>query len=255
MFLKLKNYISSNTGLLIRLDDICENMNWKIMHQFEELCKNYKIKPVLGVISNNQDKELLSYPFNDKFWDKVREWQSLGWEISVHGYSHLYSENTNKKDYFSYGGKSEFYGKSLSLQKNLINKALKKFSSEGIKVRSFFSPNHTYDLNTFEALKECGIRNIIDGYGLFPFKKFDLVFIPQLFYKEIMLPFGIQTTQIHINYLDQLNFEKLKKFIIKNNRKIISFDIAINSVKNDFFSKFSSALLENSLKLARKIRN
>ena len=97
MFLKLKNYISSNTGLLIRLDDICENMNWEIMYQFEELCKNYKIKPVLGVISNNQDKELLSYPLNNKFWDKVREWQSLGWEISVHGYTHIYSENTNKK--------------------------------------------------------------------------------------------------------------------------------------------------------------
>ena len=251
MFLKLKNYISSNTGLLIRLDDICENMNWEIMYQFEELCKNYKIKPVLGVISNNQDKELLSYPLNNKFWDKVREWQSLGWEISVHGYTHIYSENTNKKDFFSYGGKSEFYGKSLSLQKNLIDKALKKFSSEGIKVRSFFSPNHTYDLNTFEALKECGIRNIIDGYGLFPFKKFDLVFIPQLFYKEIMLPIGIQSTQIHLNYMNEKKFEKLEKFIEKNYKNIINFNEVLKKIRNNFFSSFSRITLEKSLKTYR----
>ena len=255
MFLRLKNYISSNTGLLVRLDDICENMNWEIMYKLEDLFKKYKIKPVLGVISNNQDKDLLSYPSNNKFWDKVREWQDLGWEISIHGYSHIYSNNTEKKDFFNYGGKSEFYGKSLSDQKILIQNALKKFKSENVKTRSFFSPNHTYDLNTFKALKECGINNIIDGYGLFPFKKFDLIFIPQLFYKEILLPFGIQTTQIHINYLDEFKYERLKKFLISNNKKIISFDNAIQAVKNNFLSKFSRILIEKSLKLIRLFKD
>ena len=177
MFLRLKNYISSNTGLLIRLDDICENMNWEVMYKLESLFKKYKIKPILGVISNNQDKNLLSYPSNNKFWDKVREWQNLGWEISIHGYSHVYSNNTQKKDFFNYGGRSEFFGKSLLEQKTLIKNALEKFKSESVKTRSFFSPNHTYDLNTFKALKECGIKNLIDGYGLFPFNQFDLIFI------------------------------------------------------------------------------
>ena len=44
MFLRLKNYISSNTGLLVRLDDICENMNWEIMYKLEDLFKKYKDK-------------------------------------------------------------------------------------------------------------------------------------------------------------------------------------------------------------------
>ena len=99
--------------------------------------KNIKIKPVLGVISNNQDKDLLSYPSNNKFWDKVREWQALGWEISIHGYSHIYSNNTEKKDFFNYGGKSEFYGKKFIRSKILIQNALKKFKSENVKTRSF----------------------------------------------------------------------------------------------------------------------
>ena len=62
MFLKIRNYISDNTGILIRLDDIAENMNWDLMEKSEILFDEYKIKPVLGVIPNNQDQNLLSYP-------------------------------------------------------------------------------------------------------------------------------------------------------------------------------------------------
>ena len=53
MFSKIKNYISRNTGILIRLDDIAENMNWRLMERSELLFDKFKIKPVLGVIPNN----------------------------------------------------------------------------------------------------------------------------------------------------------------------------------------------------------
>ena len=59
MLSKIKNYIKKNTGILIRLDDIAENMNWDLMNKSELLFEKYKIKPVLGVIPNNQDNELL----------------------------------------------------------------------------------------------------------------------------------------------------------------------------------------------------
>ena len=62
MLSKIKNYIKKNTGILIRLDDIAENMNWDLMNKSELLFEKYKIKPVLGVIPNNKDNELLSYP-------------------------------------------------------------------------------------------------------------------------------------------------------------------------------------------------
>lgn len=62
MFKRIKEYISENTGILIRLDDIAENMNWDLMEKSEVLFDKYKIKPVLGVIPNNKDSELLSYP-------------------------------------------------------------------------------------------------------------------------------------------------------------------------------------------------
>ena len=75
MLLKIKNYISENTGILIRLDDIAENMNWDLMEKSEILFDKYKVKPVLGVIPNNQDKDLLSHPRKNNFWDLVRNWK------------------------------------------------------------------------------------------------------------------------------------------------------------------------------------
>ena len=62
MFNKIKKHISDNTGFLIRLDDIAENMNWDMMEKVTNLFDKFKIKPVLGIIPNNKDPELLSYP-------------------------------------------------------------------------------------------------------------------------------------------------------------------------------------------------
>ena len=85
----IKNKFLNNTGMLIRLDDIAENMNWQFMDESEILFDKYNIKPLLGVIPNNKDKELLSFPKYEKFWEKVRYWQNKKWEIAMHGYSHL----------------------------------------------------------------------------------------------------------------------------------------------------------------------
>ena len=88
-----------NRGILIRIDDIAENMNWELMEKCENLFDKYKIKPVLGIIPNNHDPELLNWPKEKNFWQKVRSWQNKGWEISMHGYSHIYETETNKKDH------------------------------------------------------------------------------------------------------------------------------------------------------------
>ena len=64
-------------------------------------------------------------------------------------------------------------------------------------------------------MDKSGIRIVIDGYGLFPYFKFNLFFVPQLFYKEIILPFGIQSTQIHINEWKGDYYENFEFFIKK----------------------------------------
>ena len=243
-----------NTGILIRLDDIAENMNWDLMEKSELLFEKYEIKPMLGVIPNNKDNELLSYSKKNNFWDQVRNWREKGWEIAMHGYTHVYDKICKNEDYFNYGGGSEFCGHTLETQISRIKNGLQKFKNEKIKIRSFFAPNHTYDKNTFIALKNFRINEVIDGYGLMPYIENDIKFIPQLFYKVFALPFGIQTLQIHLNYWEQKDFDNFEKFIKKHSNKIITYDQAIAKTNNSFFYKFINTSTKIILRIKRAIK-
>lgn len=255
MLNSIKKITSKYTGLLIRMDDISENMNWSLMDKCEKLFDKYKIKPLLGIIPINKDPELLKYPYNSKFWERVTDWKNKGWEITMHGFNHLYTQKSNnKKDIFNYGGNSEFYGLKYSEQLSKIQSGLSEFSKRNIKVRSFFAPNHIYDNNTLKALKESGIKIIIDGYGLFPYFKDQILFVPQLFYKEIILPFGIQSTQMHINYWKEKDFVNFENLINKINKKVITLDYIINISNPSIFQSVVNYSVEKTLKTIRVFR-
>ena len=83
-----------------------------------------------------------------------------------------------------------------------------------------------------------------------PYRKINVNFISQLFYKNIM-PYGIQSTQIHLNYWKNQDFELFKKFIIKNKNKIITCDQAISKVSNNVINLSINFLLEKILKTIR----
>ena len=68
MLNSIKKITSNYTALLIRMDDITECMNWEIMDKCEKLFDKYNIKPVMGVIPNNQDPILKSFPKRENFW-------------------------------------------------------------------------------------------------------------------------------------------------------------------------------------------
>ena len=255
MFNSIKKIASKYTGLLIRMDDISENMNWSLMDKCESLFDKYKIKPLLGIIPINKDPNLLQYPYNSKFWERVVDWKNKGWEITMHGFNHLYTQNSdNKKDIFNYGGNSEFYGLEYSEQLSKIQSGLQEFKKRNLKIRSFFAPNHIYDENTLKALKASDIKIVIDGYGLFPYFKDQILFVPQLFYKEIILPFGIQSTQMHINYWNDKNFENFENLINKVNEKIINLDYIINITNPNVVQSISNYLVEKVLKTIRAFR-
>ena len=248
----MKNYIKNNTGIIIRIDDVCENMDWERMKKLELLFDQYSIKPVLGVIPNNMDNEFLAFSRNDNFWDQVRKWQDKRWEIALHGYTHIYDKLCSKKsDYFNYGGGSEFFGHSLQIQETRIKKGLEKLKNERIKIRAFFAPNQTYDENTFIALKNSGITEIIDGYGLMPYTENNIKFIPQLFEKVVLLPFGIQSTKIHLHSWKEVDYLNFEKFIKKNSNKIITYDDALSKINNNLFYNLLRFITNIVLRLKR----
>lgn len=249
----ISNNANTNTGILIRFDDIAPNMSWEMMDKCQKLLNYYDLKPVMGVIPDNQDNELLKYPKRENFWEIVKKWELNDWSIAMHGYNHLYDKETNKKDFFNYGGRSEFFGHSYEDQLTKIKKGLEIFEKNNIQIDTFFAPNHTYDRNTFKALKNSGILKIIDGYGLMPYSFNGIRFVPQLFYKLYLLPFGIQSAQIHINYWSDKDFTNFKKFIEKHHKKVISADFAFSKISNSYLHKIINFTFEKLLKLKRLV--
>jgi len=249
----ISNNTNTNTGILIRFDDIAPNMSWEMMDKCQELLNYYDLKPVMGVIPDNQDNEILKYPKRENFWETVKKWELNNWSIAMHGYNHLYDKETNKKDFFNYGGRSEFFGHSYEDQLSKIKKGLEIFEKNNIQIDTFFAPNHTYDRNTFKALKNSGILKIIDGYGLMPYSFNGIRFVPQLFYKLYLLPFGIQSAQIHINYWSDKDYTNFKKFIEKHHKKVISADFAFSKISNSYLHKIINFTFEKLLKLKRLV--
>ena len=68
-----KNYRNKeNTGLLIRIDDVTDHMNWELMDKCEELFDKYEIKPLLELY-NNQDPEFKNFPKRENFAKLAKE--------------------------------------------------------------------------------------------------------------------------------------------------------------------------------------
>ena len=244
-----KNFLKCR--VVIRLDDIAPNMNWDMFARVKKLFEQYNIKPLIGVIPKNEDKELKSYPMClTSFWDEIKSLQNNEWEISMHGYEHLYSPNC-KGDYLGHGGNTEFVGFSYENQFKKLSLGLDIFKKQKIKIRTFFAPNHTFDKNTISACKELGINSIIDGYGIAPYYEGGISFFPQLFYRLFILPFGFQVMQIHLNYFEEKDFTKFEEFIKKNAKKIITFEEAKNIISNSFLSKAVKFFIEKTLKTKR----
>ena len=65
------------------------------------------------------------------------------------------------------------------------------------------------------------------------------------------MPFGIQSTQIHINYWNKENFENFEKFIEKNHNKIVSLDYIIDVTNPNIFQNLINYFVEKSLKTIR----
>ena len=208
------------TVYILRLDDIAPNMKWTMMTRLEKLFLKYNIKPILGVIPKNEDKELRQYPRCDfDFWSEIKKFSNYGWEIAMHGYEHLYESYCNKIDYLGHGGNTEFVGHSFDVQLQKLNLGLDIFKKQNINVKVFFAPNHTFDSNTVKACKILGFDSIIDGYGLTPYSENGIIFIPQLFYKLFVLPFGLQTIQVHLNYYSEEDYNSLERFVQKKTQK------------------------------------
>ena len=69
--------------ICIRMDDITPDMDWAKFLRFKELCDLYQVKPLIGVVPKNEDKNLSIDAPREDFWEYVKALQKDGWMTRV----------------------------------------------------------------------------------------------------------------------------------------------------------------------------
>ncbi len=169
--------------IAVRLDDITPDMDWERFLQCKALLDRYQIKPLIGVVPDNRDENLIKKDQNQvkeavpsDFWQYVKQLKEDGWSVAMHGYRHIYS--TDKGGIFPLNNFSEFAGKTFEEQKEMLAEGKKILSEKGIETDIFMAPGHSYDNNTLRALKKTGFKALTDGFGHRPYEWKGLTFYP-----------------------------------------------------------------------------
>jgi len=187
-----------NVQFLIRFDDICPTMNWRVWDQVERIMVDQDVKPLLAVVPDNCDPELQVAPADPTFWQKVRGWQDFGWSIGLHGFQHRYV--TKSAGILGRNRYSEFAGLPEETQSHKLQHALEIFRREGVRPEAWVAPAHSFDQVTVRLLSQFGVKCISDGYSLFPYVCLDgVLWIPQQLGNFREMPFGTWTVCLHLN--------------------------------------------------------
>ena len=226
----LINKIFRNSYFLIRLDDSCETQDFKKWNLFEDIFDELRIKPLVAVIPDNKDESLKIDPFNENYWDDVKRWESKGWTIALHGYQHLFQKVKRKELIMPFYSRSEFGGLDYEVQKNNILNGCKKLKEKNIEPKAWVAPAHSFDDNTLRILKEkTKIRIVSDGISFYPFRKQELLFVPQQIWNLKPRLNGVWTVCLHPY---NLSFQEIKnlKYMMQDeyfSKRFISIDEAV----------------------------
>ena len=239
---------------ILRLDDIAPKMAWSMFDRLEEKLNKLGIKPVVGVVPDNQDLALEVEDTNINFWDRVRSWSQLEWTIAQHGYQHEYA--TRDGGILGINKFSEFSGLDHKTQFNKLKLGKNILITNKVWQPVFMAPAHSFDNVTLQVLKELKFEYITDGYGLFPYKKAGLIFVPQLFSSFRNIGFGVYTVCIHLNVIDEKEMDSLLDFLEENKDKFISFQESMNyKHQYEFLDALTRFLFSKSLRFFRFLKN
>jgi len=218
---------------IVRLDDASPTMDQERWATVESLIRKYNIKPIVAVVPNNKDPLLIRSKADPNFWGRVRGWQSMGWHIAMHGYSH--EALTNSKGLIPLHNKSEFAGVAEDEQRRRIRSSFELFLNEGVEPKIWVAPFHTFDSTTLRALSiETTIRIVSDSIARWPFSDRGFFWIPQQLWGPAEKTAGVWTICLHPNEAPEKLLEWVEQMILNNK---ISFDWSIDGLVCDFASR------------------
>ncbi|MBP1762978.1 MAG: hypothetical protein H6Q65_36 [Firmicutes bacterium] len=209
--------------VLFRLDDICPRMNYTNFKRFQDIFDRYEVKPIIGVVPDNQDDNLNPCEALPEFWDIMRQLKQRGWSVAMHGHTHVYS--TKEPGIFNRAERSEFAGLSYIEQLAKIQKGVAILQTQGLAADLFMAPSNTVDENTMRALQESGFHYITIGAATAPYDWHGLTVIPCREAKPRIL-WGLSTVCFHPNTTPEKIFLATETFLKNNSRFVIDFQRA-----------------------------
>jgi len=204
---------------LVRFDDICPTMNWRVWNRVEELLLRYEIQPILAVVPDNQDPALCVDGPESSFWERVRRWQARGWAIGLHGYQHQAPGKV-----VTANGCGEFGGLPLEQQETKLRLALEIFARENVTADLWIAPFHSFDALTLAALCRVDLCVACHGYYLWPHTdRRGIFWIPQQLWGFRRRPAGVWTVCHHHNAWGSAEISRFEEGLKKYRPAIVDF--------------------------------
>lgn len=163
-------------SILIRFDDLCPTMDHHQWIKAKQLLKQYDVKPLLGIIPECRDPEMLIDEEDPYFWEEMKSLQEEGYTLAMHGCFH--SCVHEGQSLVAGRGYSEFAGRPYKEQYETIRTGKLLLKRHGINTDIFFAPRHSYDLNTLKALAANGFKYISDGKSKTVWKREGILCVP-----------------------------------------------------------------------------
>ena len=197
-------------------------MSWSRWKPFELLLRRFAIRPILAIVPDNRDPELIiDQPLED-FWLRVRNLECEGATIALHGYRHLC--NARGRSLVPLHAASEFAGVDESQQIDWLRAGLHILRHHQLTPRLFIAPRHGFDRATLCALQTVDLPVLSDGLTRKPSLIGGVTWIPQQMWEPVPRASGLWTICIHPNTATSALVTRLERFLELYAEQFTSFD-------------------------------
>jgi len=209
--------------LLVRIDDICQRSNWRVLRELESVMVAQGVRPIVAIVPKNMDDNLVIEPPNPTYWEDLSRWQTLGYGMALHGYHHTFAQNGGGIMGLSSHG--EFTGLPESVQVDMLHHGIDELESHRIHPTVWVAPRHAFDWTTVAALSRVGIHCISDGFFLAPRNgPCGSLWIPVQVWRVGRPCCGVVTACLHVNRWGTDEILQFRKDLSNFRQYLISLD-------------------------------
>ncbi len=198
---------------LLRFDDLCPTMDKARWERLLPLLRQYSIRPILAIVPDNQDPFLDRNSADPTFWNHMRELQSFGATIGLHGLGHVCT--ATGRSLVPLHRHTEFAGSPEIVQRSRIQRGLKILQGQALQARIWVAPRHGFDKTTLKILQEEKLFLISDGLGARAVRRGGLTWIPQQLWAPVDKDSGLWTIAYHPNTASDAQITQLEQFLAR----------------------------------------